>query len=1105
MRNFQFCVWALLATGLSSAALGAEAVGVQLPYKIYLSSTFTGWGQNEQNELKYDSARQMYVMQHVRLGPHSAAEPRRFKITGANWQHQFGLVANNSSTDASESTLAFVHGRATIGLTHFKDMKDIFIPSVDAPLLESGDVMADFELKVSNTNNNPIGELTVVEDLPPLGGKITVLANMTSPTIATYEGHGQYRVGLNLKAGSNSISVANENKQYFQLQPERNGGYKLSPCPQQCESRISIDEAYVYGVSIGARSNDLADVKIQKLSKEDAKALAPHFDAKGKVASKFFKPNAKEPGGREEQVAVSVLAEKDGIRTFTLTSTQQQRDDKEKYRVVKEDASFPRVHTQNILFDALFSMAIDDMKLDSVSAIRDGNYNNGESIPCECFETGEKWNYVWTRDLSYAANLGLAQFDVNRVIKSMEFKISDFREGVAIPENIPKGSLQVIQDTGSGGSWPVSTDRVTWSLAASSVLNNLSGEARDAFATKAYAALRGTIEADRLAAYDSKMGLYGGEQSYLDWRTQTYAPWIVNNLSRMSESKALSTNIVHYHALKLAASLAKTKNDSENADKYLAWANELAERINATFWLEDVGLYATITSSAEDPSSVYKYDLLGNSLAILSGVADTRKAQRIIESYPNTPMGMPVYYPQQPNVYVYHNRSMWPFVTAYAIKAAIRAKNDKVAVNNIRSLVRGSALHLSNMENLEWLTGKSFYDDGPAINSRRQLWSVGAYLGVVTESIFGVEVVEDGLEIKPFLTPEIIQLLGGGKSAFLSNYRYKDHLIDIQLDLPAVSGTGIYPVRQVALNGKVIEKSLKDGLLRPGKNEIVVKFGEAVPSTSGIRLLTDINPVSHDDPEVFSPEAPEKVQLSYQNGGVLLNFEATHNSTEAEKTFNIYKNGKVVARGLTDTHWLDPHVPVADARACYSVEAEYTNSRNRSHHSEPVCIDGKSQQFIAVTDKRVRSNMKVTKPSENYAKPVLLEWGAPEDSLAIQSIEIAEPGLYAIQIIYNNRQHTIDSGVTNAVKMLTIHSEKGQKVGESVIQMPNVKDAGNVYPLVTSTEAKVRLEKGLYNIQLSDYFNMSYLVTNASYKGNGGFSGPVNKASIAGVKLVRTE
>jgi hypothetical protein len=51
--------------------------------------------------------------------------------------------------------------------------------------------------------------------------------------------------------------------------------------------------------------------------------------------------------------------------------------------------------------------------------IRDGNYNGNNPIPCDCFETGEKWHYVWTRDLSYAADLGLAMLDPQRVRNSL--------------------------------------------------------------------------------------------------------------------------------------------------------------------------------------------------------------------------------------------------------------------------------------------------------------------------------------------------------------------------------------------------------------------------------------------------------------------------------------------------------------------------------------------------------------------------------------------------------------------------------------------------------------------------------------------------------------
>jgi len=160
-------------------------------------------------------------------------------------------------------------------------------------------------------------------------------------------------------------------------------------------------------------------------------------------------------------------------------------------------------------------------------------------------------------------------------------------------------------------------------------------------------------------------------------------------------------------------------------------------KINEKFWLKEVGLYSTMTSSPENDAPLYKYDMLGNALAILYGIASEDQSKKIIATYPNTAMGIPVYYPQQPNIFVYHNRSMWPFVTAYALKAAAKVGNYKVADNAIASLVRGAALNLSNMENLEWLTAKPFYDDGPEINSRRQLWSIGAYAAMGIETIFG--------------------------------------------------------------------------------------------------------------------------------------------------------------------------------------------------------------------------------------------------------------------------------------------------------------------------------------------------------------------------------
>ncbi|MEZ4471302.1 MAG: hypothetical protein R3F60_10980 [bacterium] len=84
--------------------------------------------------------------------------------------------------------------------------------------------------------------------------------------------------------------------------------------------------------------------------------------------------------------------------------------------------------------------------------------------------------------------------------------------------------LQIMQDTGTGGSHPISTDRVIWALGARSLLAQLTGERRGAFAGRALEALRATTAHDRAVAFDAAEGLYRGEQSFLDWRGRATPP-----------------------------------------------------------------------------------------------------------------------------------------------------------------------------------------------------------------------------------------------------------------------------------------------------------------------------------------------------------------------------------------------------------------------------------------------------------------------------------------------------------------------------------------------------------------------------------------------------
>ena len=123
-----------------------------------------------------------------------------------------------------------------------------------------------------------------------------------------------------------------------------------------------------------------------------------------------------------------------------------------------------------------------------------------------------------------------------------------------------------------------------WFLAARHLLDD------PAFADQVWQALQGTLAQDRAMVFDAQMGLYRGETSFLDWREQTYPDWTRENVRFIGDSYALSTNVLHYQALRMGQQMAAQLGD-ERAEQYKAWADALALQIDARFWRQDIGQY----------------------------------------------------------------------------------------------------------------------------------------------------------------------------------------------------------------------------------------------------------------------------------------------------------------------------------------------------------------------------------------------------------------------------------------------------------------------------------------------------------------------------------
>jgi hypothetical protein len=921
------------------------------------------------------------------------------------------------------------------------------------------------------------------------------------------KGRGQYEADILVSPGYHAFKIGSGDwTQEWVIDPAASVSvapgqdYKMDTHPGP-EDYLFVKQTATYRFTVDTSNAAAPVLRVVRLAQAPAGTASDPHAGRAAVADMSFSTW----DGKHETARFSAQDPAAALRSYTQSTTMQLRDPGPQHVSYSEAADLPRVRSGNLAFDALFALAAAEMKQDSVHEIRDGNYNGGAAIACECFETGEKWHYVWTRDLSYAADLGLAMLDPQRVRNSLEFKLSGYRPGIVRAAHVAGTSdgLQVVQDTGSGGSWPVSTDRVTWAFAAEQVLAALPAAERAAFAQKALKALSNTIENDRVAAFDKATGLYTGEESFLDWRDQTYASWIPNDLASMASSKALSTNVGHYKALGLASRLAREQGDAGRAGRYARWARELKAAINRRLWLDDAGMYSSLTAGHFDGAPMHKFDWLGQSLAIITGVADGARARSILASYPHGPMGAPVIWPQQQGMPVYHNRAIWPFVTAYGLRAAAQAGNVSVADAAYDTLMRGAALNLSNMENLEWLSGQPLLLDeqhpsliGPVISSKRQLWSVGAYLGMVVRSVFGVNANEDGLELKPFVTAKLRrEAFAESDEVVLDNLRLRGKRLTVRLHLPQASqANGFYPLQRVLLNGAPAGSQIKWEQL-PGDATIELTLGALAPGEHELRRVS-ADPYLETS-TVFGPREPSIARLRRDAPGQA-SLDIAPGGNGDNVAYNVYRDGALVAKGVAAGTWTDR---AASATACYAVEAQFIDSGNRSHHSIARCL-GEGIE-VAATDPRVQSSAPLAGPNARFALPHIEGWGKPADRFNVNDIRVGQPGDYAVQVRYHNGANQVNLGISGGVKWLAVKDARGRIVAEGVVQLPHARLDKSNTPPVYSTPLPVRLSPGEYSLELSDFYNMSYLRSNSTFSAAGGAAGPSNRFDIYGVRLLR--
>ena len=393
------------------------------------------------------------------------------------------------------------------------------------------------------------------------------------------------------------------------------------------------------------------------------------------------------------------------------------------------------------------------------------------------FLAGQNWAQVWTRDTSYSVELACALLHPE-VSKTTLLGLTQSVAGI--------GECWYQDKCGHFAGWPNLTDAIVGASGAWA-LYLVTGDKQ--LVRPIYERTLRSLKRAEQDAYDPQTGLFRGCASFME-SNSGYPQKYAMKGDMIAKTCSLSTCLLYYRGYLVAAQAGALLG--EDVAPLHEKAAKLKTAINTRFWLPEKGYYAYFLD--ENGQLNPRMEGLGEAFAILTGVADARRARQILRSTPTTAWGFPCLWPQfeewrdykRDFAHYYHNGMIWPFVAGYWAWAASEMGDVQVFGRELDALVKLSEKNDTFME---------LYrpEDGRPDGSPRQLWSASGFLSMIYHGLFGMAFEPDGVRFAPVVPAHFQELT-------LANVKYRD----AQLRL-VVKGAGTR-VRQFKLDGKTQRK-----------------------------------------------------------------------------------------------------------------------------------------------------------------------------------------------------------------------------------------------------------------------------------------------------------
>lgn len=334
------------------------------------------------------------------------------------------------------------------------------------------------------------------------------------------------------------------------------------------------------------------------------------------------------------------------------------------------------------------------------------------------------WGYPepYTRDLMISI-LGIAVSENQELLDSIRQVLETLAKNQTEHGHIPS----LVHDNDDRGA----SDTTPLFLLAAAIFRKVSGEAHflDEAVEKALVWMSYQSPSDRFLV---------AQQPTSDWRDEQ---WVIG--------KGLYVNTLVYSYLKILGKNGSAEKMRQEMGRFTITGGVMHRHVHEGLVVKHKPYYAFWSYKI---LSSERFDLLGNSLAILSGIASPSRANEMISWIEEECSGMrdrgeltgnlppnffPFTKPEDPDWHErysaynqpgdYHNGGIWPFITGFYVAALVAAKRYRLAEEKLVALTQG--IKLARSENLEfgfneWIKAQ----DGKPKGNDWQTWSASMYL-----------------------------------------------------------------------------------------------------------------------------------------------------------------------------------------------------------------------------------------------------------------------------------------------------------------------------------------------------------------------------------------